>query len=295
MTEANPPSPPPPPDQDILFPEARPETPMESPAEPAEDTTLPKEQTGLLEEEHPLPPVIASEPEKLKIRQNSAILEFIPALIFMVTYNLAAGNRNTLKSWGGIWGEPIYLATAVFMAATLAALIYAVFVEKRLPILLTVVTVVVLTFGGLGIALHSDLFIKVKPTIINLLFATAIFGGLAFRRNVWRLLFAQAFSFPDAIWHVFAVRWGLFYLFLAGLNEVVWRNFSEAFWVNFKLLGIIPLTFVFILIHLPLTFKWLGKTNADYEAEKTGRDADSGLAAQPRPMRHEMDDEKRSV
>lgn len=241
-----------------------------APLAPAEDSAAPLETIGRLADHVPTPPVKEIEPEQLKIRQNSAILEFVPALIFMVTYNLAAGNKARLATLGGIWGEPIYLATAVFMAATLATLIYAIAVEKRVPILLSVVTVVVLTFGGLGIALHSDLFIKMKPTIINLLFAGAIFGGLAFRRNVWRALFAQAFSFPDAIWHVFAVRWGLFYLFLAGLNEVVWRNFSEAFWVNFKLLGVIPLTFVFIAIHLPLTFKWLGKTNAEYEAEKAG-------------------------
>lgn len=276
MTEAAPPAPadPPPPDRDILFPEP----PAPSTPDVATEARASDREIGLLEEEQTTPPATDSEPEKLKIRQNSAILEFVPALIFMVTYNIATGNKDTLKSWGGIWGEPLYLATALFMAATLAALIYALVVEKRLPILLTIVTVVVLTFGGLGIALHSDLFIKIKPTIINLLFATVIFGGLAFGRNVWRMLFSQAFSFPDAIWHVFAIRWGLFYLFLAGLNEVIWRNFSEAFWVNFKLLGVIPLTFVFILIHLPLTFKWLGKTNAEYLAEKGGRHQAPDLA-----------------
>jgi intracellular septation protein len=95
-----------------------------------------------------------------------------------------------------------------------------------------------------------------KPTIVNLLYAGVILGGLAVKQNLWKMLFEGAFpALPEKVWTTFALRWGVFFLFLAGLNEVVWRNFSEAFWANFKVFGVMPLTFLFMLANMPLLMK----------------------------------------
>lgn len=174
------------------------------------------------------------------------LVDLGPVALFMLTYNLA--HR---------FDEPraIFWATGVFMAATLAGLAYARFVQKRTPPMLIVTAVVVLLFGGLTLALHDALFIKIKPTIINLLYASVIFGGLLFRQNIWKMLFRSAFDLPDKAWNILAVRWGLFFIFLAILNEVVWRNASEAFWANFKFFGVFPITIAFALANVPLLLK----------------------------------------
>jgi intracellular septation protein len=175
-----------------------------------------------------------------------------PVIIFMLTYNLARGRVPA--------GEEIYLATGVFLAATLIAVGYAWFVQKRVPPMLIVTTVVVSVFGGLTLALHDPVFIKMKPTIVNLLYASVIFGGLAVKQNLWKMLFQGAFpALPDKVWMTFAVRWGLFFVFLAGLNEFIWRNFSELFWANFKVFGVMPLTFLFMLANMPLLMKHMPK------------------------------------
>ncbi len=138
------------------------------------------------------------------------------------------------------------------MAATLAALCFAFFVQKRVPPMLLITAVVVGVFGGLTIWLHNPVFVKMKPTVINLLFAAAIFGGLAFKQNVMKILFQSSLDMPERIWRTLAVRYGFFFIFLAGLNEVIWRNFSESFWVNFKLVGVVALTLAFAAANIPL-------------------------------------------
>jgi intracellular septation protein len=171
-----------------------------------------------------------------------------PAIVFMVSYNLARRFDAT---------NAIFWSTGLFMAATVVALGWAFQVQKRAPPMLLVTAAIVLVFGGLTIYLHDATFAYVKPTIINCLFAAAIFGGLVVKRNVWKLLFQSAFDLPDRIWTILAVRWGFFYLFLAGLNEVIWRTQTEAFWANFKVFGVMPITFLFLLANLPLTLKYM--------------------------------------
>ena len=182
-----------------------------------------------------------------------------PALLFMVTYNLA--NR---------FGDPadaIYWATGVFIPATLAAIAYAWFKQKRLPPMLIVTAVIVIVFGGLTLYLRDPIFVKIKPTIINLLWAAVIFGGLLVRVNVWKLLFQSAFpALPDKTWTVFAIRWGLFFIFLAALNEYIWRSYSEVFWANFKVFGMIPITLAFMALNLPLLMKHMPQDKKDQPA-----------------------------
>ena len=179
-----------------------------------------------------------------------------PALVFMLSSNLA--RRSDPEN-------AIFWSTGLFMAATAVALGWAFLVQKRAPPMLLITTAIVLVFGGLTLYLHDATFAYIKPTIINLLFAVAIFGGLMVKRNVWKLLFQSAFELPDRIWTILAVRWGLFYIFLAGLNEAIWRTQTEAFWANFKVVGVIPITFLFLLANLPITLKYMGKTDAEGE------------------------------
>lgn len=179
-----------------------------------------------------------------------------PVALFMLTYNIAQRFDKA---------QAIFWATGVFMIATLAGLAYARFVQKRTPPMLIVTAVVVLAFGGLTLILKDALFIKLKPTIINLLYAAAIFGGLLFQQNIWKMLFRHAFDLPDRAWNILAVRWGLFFVFLAALNEVVWRNTSEAFWANFKFFGVFPITIAFALANVPLVLKHQPK-NAEPES-----------------------------
>lgn len=191
-----------------------------------------------------------------KVGITQLLVDLGPALIFMMTYSL--GHNFVPK------GQEIFLATGVFIVATLAAVTYAWTVQKRLPPMLLVTAVIVTIFGGLTLILHDALFIKIKPTIINLLFATAVLGGLAIKQNVWKMMFQGAFPpLPDKVWDVFALRWGLFYIFLAGLNEFIWRNFSESFWVTFKALGVVPLSLLFMAANLPLLMKHMPKSDAD--------------------------------
>jgi intracellular septation protein len=146
----------------------------------------------------------------------------------------------------------LFWATGLFMLATAVSLTVSWAIMKRLPTMPLVTGVVVLVFGGLTLYLHDELFIKLKPTIVNLLFSATLLIGLLFRKALLAIVFDAAFNLDEEGWRKLTFRWGLFFLFLAVLNEVIWRNFSTDFWVGFKLWGVFPLTFVFAALQFPL-------------------------------------------
>jgi intracellular septation protein len=146
----------------------------------------------------------------------------------------------------------IFVATAVFMVAILVALAVSYAMTRRLPMMALVSAVVVVVFGGLTLFLQDELFIKLKPTIIYLLFAGTLFGGIVFGKNLLAMVFDQMFNLTNEGWHKLTVRWALFFLFLAVLNELVWRTQSTDTWVTFKVFGVMPLTFVFAMLQMPL-------------------------------------------
>jgi intracellular septation protein len=149
-------------------------------------------------------------------------------------------------------GGPIFVATALFIVATLIALVVSLILTRRLPIMPFVTGIVVVIFGGLTLWLKDETFIKMKPTIVNSLFGAALLGGLLFGRSLLGYVFDAVFKLTEEGWRKLTFRWGIFFFVLAVLNEVVWRNFSTNMWVNFKVFGIMPLTFVFALTQLPL-------------------------------------------
>ncbi|MBB4144723.1 septation protein A [Rhizobium lemnae] len=152
-------------------------------------------------------------------------------------------------------GGPLLVATGLFMAATVISLIVSKIVFKHLPVMPFVSGIVVMIFGGLSIWLQDETFIKMKPTIVNTLFGVTLLIGLLFGKSLLGYVFNAAFQLTDEGWRKLTLRWGIFFLFLAVLNEVVWRNFSDAVWVNFKVWGTMPITIAFTLAQMPLIMK----------------------------------------
>ena len=156
----------------------------------------------------------------------------------------------------GVTGDQrIFAATGAFIAATVVALAVHYALVRRLPIMPLVSGVVVLVFGGLTLALQDETFIKLKPTIVNTLFGAVLLGGLAFGRPLLAVVLDSMFALTDEGWRKLTFRWGLFFLFLAVVNEVVWRTQTTDFWVSFKVFGIMPLTLVFALAQTPLLMR----------------------------------------
>jgi len=146
----------------------------------------------------------------------------------------------------------IFAATGMFMLATIVALTASWWLTRRLAIMPLVTGVVVFVFGGLTLLLQDDVFIKMKPTIVNTLFGTVLLVGLWFGRPLLGYVFDSVFRLDDEGWRKLTFRWGMFFFVLAALNEVIWRNFSTDFWVSFKVFGIMPLTVIFTLTQMPL-------------------------------------------
>jgi intracellular septation protein len=146
----------------------------------------------------------------------------------------------------------LFVATGVFMVATVVALSASWWLTRRLAIMPLVTGVVVFVFGGLTLLLQDEVFIKMKPTIVNALFGTTLLVGLLFGRSLLGYVFDSVFRLDDEGWRKLTFRWGLFFFVLAILNEAIWRNFSTDFWVSFKVFGIMPLTVAFTLSQMPL-------------------------------------------
>jgi intracellular septation protein len=150
----------------------------------------------------------------------------------------------------------LFVATAVFMVATVVSLIASRLLLKKIPIMPLVTGAFVLVFGGLTLWLHDETFIKMKPTIVNLMFAGALAGGLYFGRPLTKLILEDVIRLQDEGWRKLTVRWTVFFVFLAVLNEIVWRNFDTASWVAFKTFGIMPLTMIFMMAQIGLLQKY---------------------------------------
>jgi intracellular septation protein len=146
----------------------------------------------------------------------------------------------------------IFIATAAFMIAMLISLVLTRWLLKTLPIMPLVSGAMVLVFGGLTLWLADDLFIKLKPTIVNALFGCVLLGGLALGKPLLPYVLDSVFRLTREGWVKLTLRWGLFFFVLAALNEVVWRSFSTDTWVAFKVWGVMPLTIIFALSQMGL-------------------------------------------
>jgi intracellular septation protein len=150
----------------------------------------------------------------------------------------------------------IFVATATFMVAVVAALAISYVLTRQLPIMPLVTAIIVLIFGGLTLVLHNDTFIKIKPTIIYALFGAVLLGGLLFGKPLLGVVLDSMFQLTDEGWRKLTLRWAIFFFALAVLNEVVWRNTSTNLWVDFKVFGVMPLTVLFGALQVPLLKKY---------------------------------------
>jgi intracellular septation protein len=150
----------------------------------------------------------------------------------------------------------IYAATGAFMVSVLAALAISYVMTRHIAVMPVVTAVIVLVFGTLTIVLHNDMFIKLKPTIIYLLFGGTLLGGLVFDKPLLGMVMDSFFNLTDEGWRKLTWRWALFFFALAILNEIVWRTQTTDFWVSFKLFGVVPLTFAFGALQYPLLVRY---------------------------------------
>ena len=143
-----------------------------------------------------------------------------------------------------------------FMVATVIAVLFSYILEKKIPIMPTVGAGIVLLFGGLTIYFDNDVFFKMKPTIINVIFAVILYGGILMNKPLLKYLLGAALKLEEAGWKILTQRWISFFIALAVLNEIVWRTQSTDVWVNFKVFGILPITFIFTMTQFPLIKKY---------------------------------------
>lgn len=154
------------------------------------------------------------------------------------------------NSFGGI-----FVATAVFMLAMSVSVAIGYAIERKISPVAMVTFALVLIFGGLTIWLANDLFIKIKPTILYVMFASVLIGGLFADRLFIKYVLGQSVQLPDAAWRALTWRWGLFFAAFAVANEMVWRNFSTDTWVSFHVWSGIPLTLLFAIAQTPFIMR----------------------------------------
>ncbi len=192
------------------------------------------------------------------------VLELGPLMVFFFANTRGEWLVEQYPALAG-FGGPIFVATGLFMIATAISLVVSWVLTRTLPIMPLVSGVVVFVFGALTLWLQNDVFIKMKPTIVNGLFASVLLGGLFFGKSLLGYVFDSAFKLDAEGWRKLTLRWGLFFVFLALVNEVVWRSFSTDFWIAFKVWGIMPMTILFTMTQMPMIMRHTieEKTSAD--------------------------------
>jgi len=168
------------------------------------------------------------------------VVDYTPLVAFFVAY-LVKG---------------LFVATGALMAATVIVVILSLAIERRVPIMPLVTAGIVMVFGGLTLWFNDERFIKMKPTIVQALFSVALFGGLVFRKPLLKSVLGSAWQLTDRGWFLLTFRFAVFFAAMAVLNEVVWRSVSTDLWVDFKIFGILLLTFVFTAFQVPLITRY---------------------------------------
>jgi len=171
------------------------------------------------------------------------LTDFGPLLVFFIVY---FKNDQNLK-----------LAITPFIIATIISLVFVYLMERKIPMVPLTSGILITLFGGLTLYFDNKIFFYMKPTIINILFAAILFFGKFFtQRPLLKIFFQNSINLEDEGWKILNHRWIYFFIFVAILNEVVWRTQSEAFWVNFKVWGLLPISFIFATSQVPLINKY---------------------------------------
>ena len=169
-----------------------------------------------------------------------SLIEIIPLILFFIV-NAKYG---------------IIVATKIFVITTVIALVVSYLHLKNFSAPLLITSFLVLIFGGLTIFFKDPTFIKLKPTIVYLLFSFFLFLGLILKKNFLKIYLSNLIKLNNIGWDILTKRWSLFFLAMAILNEIIWRNFSTDFWVSFKVFGFLPLTIIFMMLQNGLMKKY---------------------------------------
>jgi len=182
-------------------------------------------------------------------------LEMGPLVVFFLANSYGEQLAEAYPQLQALGGK-IFIGTAFFMVAMAISLTITWILERRIAVMPLITGIMVFVFGGLTLYLQDEMFIKMKPTIVNIMFGSALFIGLfVFKKPLMKLLFDGPFKLDDEGWTKLTFRWACFFFFLALVNEIVWRNFSNDFWVNFKVWATMPMTIVFMLFQYPVLAK----------------------------------------
>lgn len=175
------------------------------------------------------------------------LYDYFPLIIFLVVYKFSSAP------------DPLIPATLYLLVSSFLALIVAYFLTGKIAKVPLISAIILGIFGGLTLLSGNDLFIKMKPTLINLFFAVFLFGGYFMKKPLIKNLFGEAFKMEDKAWLTLSWRWAWFFVFLALLNEFIWRNFATDFWVNFKVFGVFPISMIFTISQVPFIVKNMKK------------------------------------
>jgi intracellular septation protein len=175
------------------------------------------------------------------------LYDYLPLIVFFVCYKFSKA------------ADPLITATIYMVITTFIALIVAYVLTKKIPMVALFSGTILGIFGGLTIFLKDDIFIKIKPTIINLLFATILLYGFFAKKPFLSYLLGEQVKMDDRAWLALSARWACFFILLAALNEIIWRNFSTDFWVQFKVFGMMPISMIFTISQVPFMIREMKK------------------------------------
>ncbi len=177
------------------------------------------------------------------------LTDFLPIILFFAAYKFS----NNPK--------PIIVATIYLVVSTIIALAISYFFTKKIAKMPLISAMLLGVFGGITIFSGDETFIKIKPTLLNLLFSAILFIGCFYKKPLLTYLFDGAIKMEKEHWLTFSMRWAYFFVFLAILNEIIWRNFSTDFWVQFKVFGMLPISIAFALLNIPFILKYSYNTS----------------------------------
>lgn len=184
-------------------------------------------------------------------------MELGPLILFFVSYQVGSRILGKVPNAPTAFeADPaIAWSTGILMVAVSIAMAVNYALERKIPIVAAVSGALAVVFGALTLFMHDDFFIKIKPTVANLLMATGLLVGLALGRPLIKLVMESAITLPDFAWRTLSWRFALWFIFLAGLNEYMWRNYDYETWQAFKVWGVFPLSLAFTMSQLPYISK----------------------------------------
>jgi len=180
-------------------------------------------------------------------KPNSMLVDLGPVIAYVLAFNIARRFTDATTA--------LYIGAVVISVAIAVAVIYSKKKFGRVSVLLWVSAILIIGSAAITLIFQDERIFKIKPTAINLLYGGMILGSLALGKNVFKMLMGEVYTLPDKAWKTLAFRWGVFFIFLAGLNEYIWRTQSTEFWSNFKFFGMFPITMIFAMANVPLLLK----------------------------------------